>query len=661
MPVSTELEDMLETDEEMVLTEDTVESGEEMGSTEDMVESGEEMGLTEGTGESGELMGTMEDAESGEEMEALEDMTEIREKMVVTEDKAESREERVAMADLCESREEVVAMEDMLEIREEMVGTEGTLESGEEMVATEDTMESGKIKVMVVTEDTLEIREEMLAMEDIVKSGEVMVATEDTMESREEMVATEDMVETIEVVVTEDTLETEEQMISKEAERIETEDMGAKNKRKNLTTKVGTGGHRRYFRQGAKKRKYQISIVEGQDVVFESAGHIFVGRGSTKSGSNSYKVYSENREREFTLSWSQHPKMLQELKVSGSETELIVGKTFLVVWQLHADDFLQLVPAQVVSNHGTYSWMKPAAAHHKGCIRVDHKDILHLNRTSHQLHADVGKVTIDHGEANVAFLMLQATQTQLEELNNTYSMTLHKLQDKIKESEQLKLQIEKLNRLNTEAKNTIRQYKAQLFKSQALNQAANTLYKVISDQKDMLDNQAKQLLQYDKVIDELRRENHRQEEELSAATTKISQLEEENTQLKHDRQSCNTEHQGLQDLTNKLHNIEKENKNLQQQCRILTTSQQGLFKLHKSQESNHLVARSVTQEKRGTTLLPITKPVQASSTADARTLKRRADEVDKVGVLSNYKTNSLLSKIKDKQKGIFMIFELSSD
>ena len=52
--------------------------------------------------------------------------------------------------------------------------------------------------------------------------------------------------------------------------------------------------------------------------------------------------------------------------------------------------------------------------------------MIHLNRTCHEHHADVGKETIGHEEANVAFLMLQATQKQLEELNNTDSMALSK-------------------------------------------------------------------------------------------------------------------------------------------------------------------------------------------------------------------------------------------
>ncbi|XP_072037706.1 uncharacterized protein [Amphiura filiformis] len=406
--------------------------------------------------------------------------------------------------------------------------------------------------------------------------------------------------------------------------------MGKKAKR-NMHVKGVRGEVKRYFKQGATKRKYMVDLVDGSDVVFECRQKVFVGRGSLKDGDNSYKVHSESHHKEYTISWQAHPVMLNELQISIAD--LKKGDTYFVVWQV-LDDYLQLIPAQVVDVYDTYAWMKPDPSCHEGCLKVDGDNIYRLNRDKHELHHDVEtlQVTMNHDEVNVAWLLLQASQTQLENLGTTYTSTLQQLKLKCKETDKLEEKIKELNAINKDASEAIQQFRAKLVKSESLNQAANTLYKVISEQKDKIDAQEKQLLECDIIIRELQAAYYQQTQELIAATSHVAELEKQNAELKNTINAMTSESQAEQQQKTddaakrvQVDELEKEIHELKEQVRDMTEEKQKLYQVnHGASNTIHVTARPAGTQKRGASFIPLPRPTNPSSSANRRTLKSRS-------------------------------------
>ena len=365
----------------------------------------------------------------------------------------------------------------------------------------------------------------------------------------------------------------------------------------NLHSKGKSGQHKRYFKQRYRKRKGKpaLNLEIGESIVFESKGGevgqscMYVGRiRERNSHTQSYTVGSDAQEgRQYEIYQQDNPRSLSDLLIGADN--LKIGVTVLVAWTV-VDGFTALLPAQVVEVvDDDYVWIKTV----KGdCVKVHIDNVIKTTKDSQVITRDVGELHVSFEEVSIIRLMLHATQTQLDEVNNTYRDTLSKLESKVKDTDDLKEKKAKLQELYDQSLTTTEEYRKQLIETTITTQSLHSLQQIITKQAGDLDEMS----------------------------TRVIALEEE-----------------LQKVRTEYHEQSKEMEDLKKQNSELRAKQNDMYKMKPSSPGSTgstVQAKKIGNKTRPATFLPIAVPChdKPSAKASRQTLRRRGEVINEVRI-----------------------------
>ena len=311
--------------------------------------------------------------------------------------------------------------------------------------------------------------------------------------------------------------------------------------RGNMNAKGCQGKKKKYYNGGKKKkRKSEIKLQPGDVILYQCAGKIFRGIVKQKSENhqNAYIVYPNENcagDRFDYVTWQSYPTTMDSLRIT--EDDLVLGNTVLISWQEYENGFVELIPAQVVEVQERTCWVKPHSSKSKVCVHVTLDEVCRTFKQTQILHGNVQVDSVDSEESRLSAtqLILSVTQQQFEQLLFTHERTKEKLHASRLSEQELRKRNMELDQLLVDALTTVGTLEKELNARVNTDQVDNTLYQVISRQKDELDFKSHELLTANNKLETLREKYQYLHEQLEKsqkeAQKHITELRQRNIEL----------------------------------------------------------------------------------------------------------------------------------
>ncbi|XP_072022414.1 uncharacterized protein [Amphiura filiformis] len=365
-----------------------------------------------------------------------------------------------------------------------------------------------------------------------------------------------------------------------------------------------TGRHRKH-----KKRKVdQLVFVKDDVVVYESAGgKVFKGVVFGKCETcihtgGCYLIRPESASNDGRLDHvtaTSNPRLLESLLINE---ELKANMTVLVTWQELEDGFVELKPARLVDVQDGFCWVHTKDGN---LFRVGKEEMCNILEESQSIHY-TNRTRVNEENVNVIRLVLHTTQTQLNQLASTYTNVKAQLEYAVQNEQELSQKNVELSHLLKESIEKIQELEKQLSNSLTQNQANHTLYNLVSCQNELLDEKAKQILDLQKNITNLREEHQQQQQELH---NRITALEEELKQTQNETKETNAEKDAL--------------------VHMLKAQHKASLKPDPYQSNNQVIGLR-KDKTRYQTYMKVELPMKRSSVTNIKTLKRRAEKLHEI-------------------------------
>ena len=380
------------------------------------------------------------------------------------------------------------------------------------------------------------------------------------------------------------------------------------------------GKRKSYFKGKHKKhkksKKTELQLDVNELVVYKSAaGRLFKGVVTKKCDvctESCYVVKPEadsHPDREDHVSLKSAPNMIKNLTIL--DAELVPGTSVLCTWQVLDDGFVECKPAIIVDVHEGYCWLETM---NNDLVRVGKDEICKSPVPVQIINPAQSATTTNHQNVNVIRLVLHATQAQLNTTRLVYDRTKSDLENTNVTNLELGEKTQKLDELLQQSLGKIEELNKQLSNAVTATQKEQTLYMLITEQKDILDTQAKHIIALEKTILDVRQEFQAQKEEINLLKNRVNGLQNTNQELS------------------------AENNVLSDRNAFLAAQQQATLrpKPEGTHENQDVVMLRGEKKKSYQSFIRINKPTKTSKTLDKKMLKRRADKLHEASHLLLY-------------------------